>query len=98
MNIQEMMKQAQKLQKEMMQQKEEINNSTYVGMASFVKVEINGNKDLLKVLIDKKSIDEDEMEIFQDLIAVAFKEASKKVDADVENKLGKYTKGLPGLF
>ena len=44
MNIQAMMKQAQALQKNMMKEKEEIDNKIYSGKSSFVEVEVKGNK------------------------------------------------------
>lgn len=98
MNLQAMMKQAQKLQQDMMNAKEEINKTVYTGKSSFVTVEVNGNKDVLKVSIDVESIDKEEIEMLEDMIVVALKEANKKVDIDVDAKMGKYTKGMPGLF
>ena len=98
MNIQAMMKQAQKLQKNMLKEKEEIDNMIFTGASSFVSVEMKGTKEVTKVIIDADSIAKDEIEMLEDMILVAINEASKKVDRETENKMGKYTNGMPGLF
>ena len=98
MNLQAMMKQAKKLQKDMMEAKEEIDNTTFTGSSSFVTVEMKGTKEITKVTIDAESLDKDEIEMLEDMILVATNEASKKVDKETENKLGKYTQGMPGMF
>ena len=98
MNIQAMMKQAQALQKNMMKEKEEIDNKIYSGKSSFVEVEVKGNKKIEKIKINKDKIDEDEVELVEDLICVALNDAMKKIDEETNSKLGKYTKGMPGLF
>lgn len=98
MNIQAMMKQAQKLQKDMMTAKDEINNTTYTGKSSFVSVELSGNKDIKRVKIEKETMDKEEIELLEDMLLVAVNEANHKIDADTEQKLGKYTQGMPGLF
>ncbi len=98
MNIQAMMKQAQKMQKDMMNSKEEIDNMTFEGKSSFVTVEMKGTKEITKVTIDAESLESDEIEMLEDMILVAVNEASKKVDQTTEEKMGKYTQGMPGLF
>ena len=98
MNMQAMLKQAQKMQKDMLNTKEEINKMVFTGESSFVKVEVNGNKELLSVKIDSESMDKDDIELLQDMLVVAVNDAMKKVDAETEKKMGKYTQGMPGLF
>ena len=98
MNIQAMMKQAQKMQKDMLKAKEEIDNTIFEGKSSFVSVEMKGTKELTKVKIDNDTLDKDEIEMLEDMILVAVNEASKKVDQLTEEKMGKYTSGMPGLF
>lgn len=98
MNIQAMMKQAQKLQKDMMKQKEEIDNMTFIGKSSFVTVEMNGTKEILKVKIASDNLEKDDIEMVEDMIMVATNDAMKQVDKVTEDKLGKYTQGMPGLF
>jgi DNA-binding YbaB/EbfC family protein len=98
MNLQAMMKQAQQLQKDMTYAKDQINKTIYKGQSTFVTVEVNGKKDVLKVSIDKDTLDKEEIEILEDVLIIALRDANKMVDADTEEKLGKYTKGMPGLF
>ena len=98
MNLQAMMKQAQKMQKEMMNAKQEIDEMIFEGSSSFVKVEMKGTKEIIKVKIDTEKIEKDEIEMLEDMILVAVNEAIKKIDTETESKLGKYTKGMPGLF
>lgn len=98
MNIQAMMKQAQKIQKEMMEAKEAINNTTYEGSSSFVSVKVKGTKEIVEINIDQESLDKEDIEMLQDMLMVAINEANKKIDKDVEARLGKYTQGMPGLF
>ena len=98
MNMQAMLKQAQKLQKDMMKAKEEIDKTEFEGKSSLVKVTMKGNKEIVSVKIDAESIESDEIEMLEDMIQVAVNEASKKVDQVTEQKMGKYTQGMPGIF
>ena len=98
MNIQAMMKQAQKLQKDMMKAKEEIDAKIFVGNSSFVTVEVKGNKEIVSIKIDSDSLDKEDIEMLQDMIVIAINNAMKEIDKEVEAKLGKYTQGMPGLF
>ncbi len=98
MNIQAMMKQAQAIQKEMMKAKDEIDNKTYIGTSSFVEVKVKGSKIIDQVTINKKELDESDIEMLQDLLLVAINDAMKQIDKETEQKLGKYTQGMPGLF
>lgn len=98
MNMQAMLKQAQKLQKEMTSAKGEIDNKTYEAKSGMVNVKIKGNKEIVSVQIEAESLDKEEIEMVQDMLLVALNEAHKKIDRETEEKLGKYTQGLPGLF
>ena len=98
MNMQAMLKQAQKLQKDMLKVQEEVNNMIFEGKSSFVSVKVNGKKEVLEVNIDSDGLDKDEVEMLQDMIVVALNDAFKQVDKTTEDKLGPYTKGMPGLF
>lgn len=98
MNMQAIMRQAQNLQKDMMKVKEEIDNTTFEGESSFVKVTVNGKKEVLDIKIDNDSIEADEIEMLQDMILVAVNQAFKKVDEYTEQKMAKYGNMMPGLF
>jgi DNA-binding YbaB/EbfC family protein len=64
-----------------------------------VKVEMDGQKQLLRLTIDPEVVSRDDVEMLQDLILAAINEASRKVDAAVQEKLGGLTGGMkiPGL-
>lgn len=98
MNMQAMMKQAQKLQKDMMETQKQIEAMEFEGKASIVTVKMTGTKELLAVQIDSEGFDRDEVEMLQDMIVVAINDAMKKVDKITEEKMGAYTQGMPGLF
>ena len=98
MNIQAMMKQAQKMQKDMMNTKNEIDKMEFTGKASLVTVKMNGAKEVLSVKIEAEEIEKDEIELLEDMILVATNDAIKQIDKTTEEKMGKYTQGMPGLF
>lgn len=98
MNMQAMMKQAQKLQREMMETQKKIDAMTFEGKSSLVTITMNGRKEVLSVNVNAESLDKDDIEMLQDMIMVAINDAMKQVDKVVEEKMGAYTKGMPGLF
>lgn len=99
MNIQNLMREAKKMQKNLQKTQEELANTTYDGVSSLVSITLNGNKDVLSVKINiDESLDKEDIEMLEDMIVIAFQDASKKVDADKEKKLGKYGQGLTGLM
>lgn len=98
MNIQAMMKQAQKLQKDMMEAKREIDETVFESTKSFVTIKAKGNKKIESIKIDIEEIGKDEIEVVEDLILVTLNELMDKIDAETEKKMGKYTQGMPGLF
>ena len=99
MNMQALMREAQKMQKNLQKTQEELLNSKYEGISSLVTVILNGNKDILSIKINSdESLEREDIEMLEDMIMVAFKEAAKKVDLDKEKKLGKYGQGLAGLM
>ena len=99
MNMQALMREAQKMQKNLQKTQEELLNSKYEGTSSLVTVILNGNKDILSIKINSdESLEREDIEMLEDMIMVAFKEAAKKVDLDKEKKLGKYGQGLAGLM
>ena len=81
MNMQSMMKQAQKLQKQMQVSQEEIANTTFVGKSA---------QDLVTDVIDPE-----DPETLQDMVTDAVNDALSQIEKVTEQKLGKFTKGLP---
>lgn len=98
MNIQTMMKQAQKLQKDMLDEKAKIDEKIFEGKSSFVSVKVKGTKEIVEIKINNESIDSDEIEMLEDMLLVAINDAMKQIDKETEDKMGKYTQGMPGLF
>lgn len=97
MNMQAIMKQAQAMQKEMVKIKGEIDATEFVGESSFVKVTVNGKKELVDIKIDNDELEVDDIEMLSDLIIVATNNALKQVDDITENKMAKFG-NMPGLF
>lgn len=98
MNIQAMMQQAQKLQKNMLEAKKEIDLKEFVGESSFVIATLNGKKEVVKIQINQEQLDKEDIEMLQDILVVAINNAISQIDKETEQKMGKYTQGMPGLF
>ena len=98
MNLQAMMKQAQKLQKDMMNAKEKIDNTDYEISKSFVTIKAKGNKTITSIDINMDSLEKEDVEVLQDLVQVAINELFNNIDKDIEKKMGKFSNGMPGLF
>ena len=99
MSIQNLMREAQKMQKDLQKTQEELSKTNYEGTSSLVKVVLNGNKDIVSIKINaEEGLEKEDIEMLEDMVMVAFQEASKKADLDKEKKLGKYGKGLTGLM
>lgn len=99
MNMQNLMVQAQKMQRDITKKKEEIDNTIFEGKSEWVTVEINGKKELQKVTITYSgTIEADDKEILEDMIKIAINKAGEKVDKEIESKMGAYGAGLGGLF
>ena len=98
MNMQSMLKQLQKTQKDMLKTQEEINAKEFVGKSSIVTAKMNGKKELIDIKFDMESIEKEDVELLQDMVVVAINDAIKQIDEEIETKMGAYTKGMPGLF
>ena len=96
MNIQAMMKQAQQLQKKMMDDKKAIDEKIFEGKSSLVTITMTGDKKTKSVKIAASEIDD--IEMLEDMILLAFNDVISKIDKEMEDKMGKYTQGMPGLF
>ena len=98
MNIQAMMQQAKKMQKEMMDAKESIDKKEFICQKSFVTVVAFGDKKIKEVKIDSENLEKEDIEMLQDLILVATNDVMDQIDKETEKVMGKYTQGMPGLF
>ena len=97
MNMQSLMAQAQKMQKDIMSKKEEINKQIFIGNSQGIEVTVNGKKELLSIKINEDMKNED-LEMLQDMIVVAVNDALKKVDSAIEKSMGQYGSAFNGLF
>jgi nucleoid-associated protein EbfC len=100
--MKDLMKQAQKMQNDLMKAQEELAAKIVEGSAGggMVKVEMNGKNQVLSVKIDPEVVDKDDVEMLEDLIIAALNEAQEKVSKTSESEMGKLTGGMniPGLF
>ena len=98
MNIKQLMKQAQQMQDQMQRQMQTIRVEGTAG-GGMVKAEMNGNKELLSITIDKEAVDPDDVEMLQDLVKAAVNEAARKVDEEMQSSVGAMTGGMkiPGF-
>jgi hypothetical protein len=97
MNLQDMMKQAQRMQEQMMKDMESLRVDATAG-GGIIRVEMNGLKEVLSIKIDPEAASD--VEMLQDLIVAAVNECGRKVDEAASNKLGGALGGLniPGLM
>ena len=97
-NMNQIMKQAKKMQSEMEKSQEELASKTFEsttgGGAVYAKV--SGSKQLLEIKIDKDVVDPDDVEMLQDLILTCVNDAMGKVDSATNEAFGKYN--IPGLM
>ena len=99
MNMQALMQQAQKMQKEITKKKEELDKKTFTGTSELVDVVITGARKVVSVDIkNKESITVDDLEVLQDMFVIAMNDAIKQVDKENEAVLGAYGNQFGGLF
>ena len=102
MNMNQLMKQAQKMQKQMAEMQEDMANKTLEVTAGggAVKVTVNGEKKILDLVISPDVVDPDDVEMLQDLVMSAVNEALRQMEESVNSQMSKLTGGLnmPGLF
>ncbi len=96
MNMQNLMAQAQRMQRDMQKKKEEIDSTLFTGNSEMVEVVFNGKKEMISIKI-KAEIASDDIEILEDMIVLASKDAVAKIDKEIEEKMGSLG-GLGGLF
>ena len=99
-NMANLMKQAQRMQRQMEEGRKELESAEFEGTAGggAVTVKINGKRDVLDIKLDKDIVDPDDVETLQDSILAAIKDAMDKADAAGEQIMGGLG-GMPaGLF
>ncbi len=102
MNQMQMMKQAQKMQQDLLKMQEQMQTKEYEATAGggVISAVVNGRKELVRIAIDPEAVDPDDVEMLQDMVVAAVNEAMRKADADSAATMSKLTGGLNlgGLF
>ncbi|MBO5868983.1 MAG: YbaB/EbfC family nucleoid-associated protein [Oscillospiraceae bacterium] len=97
-----MMRQAQRMQQEMLRMQEEMENKTYTASAGggMVTATVNGKHEVVSLEIKPDAVDPEDVEMLQDMIIAAVNEAMRAADTDSANNISRLTGGLNlgGLF
>ena len=96
MNQAAMMKQAQKMQQEMLRMQEEMENKTYSATAGggMVTACVSGKHEVVELKINPEAVDPDDVDMHQDMIIAAVNEAMRTADSDAANNMSRLTGGL----
>ena len=101
-NMQQLARQAQKLQQQMIKMQEELEEREYEATAGggVVTARVNGKKELVALTIKPEAVDPDDVEMLQDTVMAAINEALRTATETSEREMGKLTGGmnLGGLF
>lgn len=101
MDIQKLMKQAQKMQEDVLKAQESLGSQTVEGTAGggAVKVTANGHKEITAIRIAAEAVDPDDVETLEDLVLGAVRDAQAKASALAESQMNHLTGGmnLPGF-
>lgn len=101
-NMNQMLKQAKKMQEQMLKMQEEMEEKVYEASSGggAVSVKISGKRELQEIIIKPEVVDPDDVEMLQDLIMAAVNEGMRKAEASSADEMSKLTGGLniPGLF
>ena len=98
MNINQLMKEAKKMQADMEKTQEELQAKEFDATAGggAVSVKVTGSKEIKEITIKKDVVDPDDVEMLQDLILTCVNEALRKVDSAQAASMGKYN--IPGMM
>ena len=95
-NMQQLMKQAQRMQENMTKKQAELNAREFSAASGggMVKVTVNGAREVLSVEIDPQCVDPEDVEMLQDLVLSAVNGALKEAATTMEQEMGKLTGGM----
>ncbi len=98
MNLNQLMKEAKKMQADMEKSQEELVSKEFTASSGggAIEVKVTGAKELKEIKIQKDVVDPDDVEMLQDLILTCINEALRKVDQEQASRLGQYN--IPGLM
>ena len=96
MNMNNLMKQYQKMQKKLEETQEEQAKKEYTGQAGggAVKIVISGEKKVLKVSLNKDAVDPEDVETLEEMIALAANQALTEIEKDSSQEMGRLTGGM----
>jgi len=96
--MQNLMAQAQRMQKEITKKQEEIYKTTFVGESEWVQITMTGNKKIVKIEIKYTGDLNEDKDMLADMITIAMNDCINKIEKEIEKKLGQYGNQLGGLF
>jgi DNA-binding YbaB/EbfC family protein len=98
-NMQQLMKQAQKMQQQMLSAQQELADTEVSGTAGggLVTATVTGAGEVRAVKIDPKAVDADDVESLEDLVVAAIRDASRAASELADQKMGPLTQGMGGL-
>ena len=98
-NMNNLMKQAQRMQKQMEEQQKALEEKEFTAAAGggAVEVTVSGKKEVIKVKLSEEVVDPDDIEMLEDLIMAATNEAFRKVEEESQSVMSKLTGGFGGL-
>ncbi|MGN0243847.1 MAG: YbaB/EbfC family nucleoid-associated protein [Lachnospiraceae bacterium] len=99
-NMNNLMKQAQKMQKQMEETTKELEAAEYTGTAGggVVEVVVSGKKEVKSVKLSEEVVDPDDIEMLEDLIVAATNEALRQMEEATASRMSSITGGLGGGF
>ena len=98
-NMQQLLKQAQKMQEQMQKDREELEMSVFDASSGggMVEVKMNGKRELVAIMIKPEVVDPDDIEMLEDLLLAALKDANSKAKEIKDGKMGAFG-NLGGLM
>jgi DNA-binding protein, YbaB/EbfC family len=99
-NMQQLMKQAQKMQQQMVKIQEELDERVYEASAGggMVKAAVSGKRELVSLTIDPQAVDPEDVELLTDMVLAAVNEALRSGEETREREMGKLGGGMGGMF
>ena len=99
-NMQQLMRQAQKLQEQMAKTQQELDDREYTAQAGggMVTVSVSGKRELKSIAIKPECVDPEDVEMLQDLVLAAVNEALRNGEQAREAEMGKLSPGMGGMF
>lgn len=95
-NMNNLMKQAQRMQRQMEESQKEMETKEFTAAAGggAVEVTVSGKREITKVSLKEEVVDPEDIEMLEDLIMAAANEALRKVDEESQNNMSKFTGGM----